>query len=80
MTELLYQSDELRLRLDAWGRVNNVNVDERLVEVLADCFDTKSASVLNAWQVADTMVVRLASPLWPDHKELAVLPTGGVAW
>jgi hypothetical protein len=80
VADLMYQSEELRRCVQDWGRAHGIDVGERLVDVLVDRFEASTATVVDARPEADTLLISLLSPAWAGHKELAILPTGGVAW
>jgi hypothetical protein len=80
VAELQYQSEELRQQVDAWGRSRGIDVHEQLLDALVDRFEVTSATILDVRPVADTLLIRMESSAWAGQKELAVLPTGGVAW
>lgn len=80
MSELSYDSEAIRHCVQDWGQAHGIDVAERLIDALVDRFEVPQASVVEAHAEGDTLFVKLSAPSWPHQQELAVLPTGGVAW
>jgi hypothetical protein len=80
VSKLNYDSEAIRHRVQDWGQAHGVDVAERLIETLVDRFEVIQATVVEAHAENDTLFVKLSAPSWGHQQELAVLPTGGVAW
>jgi hypothetical protein len=77
-----YQSELVRHCVKKWEKSHPVDVVQRLSGLLVDVdwFEAEAAVIVAAREEADSLYLKLSAHSWATQRELAVLPSGEVAW
>jgi hypothetical protein len=75
-----YSNILIKQQIETWGEGLEFDAEEQILMLLEDKYGPADVTVIDARPECDCLMLAIATALWKDPKEFALLKSGSLAW